>query len=457
MATVEAVFEELNFPSAPRLKRVLAARGIPFNANEVDRLVRGETTRQVQAPTYKFEGKIASSDLNSRWFADLIDFTAAPSADTGKDVGLRPTASGEKYILVVQDVFSRFLYAEALLDKRPATVAAAFQKILDRAGVAPKSLMSDKGAEFGEPFQVVLAANDIMYTQKQKEDINAIATLDTAIGNLKKALARDARKQGTNNWASRLQKVTKGQNNLPNEDYLEGVAPNDVGKSRDLIDHLQMKNQEFTHHNQERADRRAAKLEEAGGFRAMESTGGKFTRGFKPRFEATVRQVGTVDGNEVTDESGNQFLTRFVQPVSEATADAGPVRIEQRGSAQTRARQTRILQPFADGLKQTLDILGSVSGQRALSILRGVSGQAAFRAAVAMARVNRSSLLKNVISLFPDMFKTEKRGNTLYVTSVAPASSSQGLRSTPPPSAPGPEVQGTQRLIVDDQGRLLLV
>lgn len=163
MATVEAVFEELNFPSAPRLKRVLAARGIPFNANEVDRLVRGETTRQVQAPTYKFEGKIASSDLNSRWFADLIDFTAAPSADTGKDVGLRPTASGEKYILVVQDVFSRFLYAEALLDKRPATVAAAFQKILDRAGVAPKSLMSDKGAEFGEPFQVVLAANNIMY------------------------------------------------------------------------------------------------------------------------------------------------------------------------------------------------------------------------------------------------------------------------------------------------------
>ena len=68
--------------------------------------------------------------------------------------------------------------------------------------------MSDKGAEFGEPFQVVLAANDIMYTQKQKEDINAIATLDTAIGNLKKALARDTRKQMTNDWASRLQKVT---------------------------------------------------------------------------------------------------------------------------------------------------------------------------------------------------------------------------------------------------------
>ena len=95
MATVEAVFEELNFPSAPRLKRVLAERGIPFNASEVDRLVRKETTRQVQAPHYKFNGKIAASRLHSRWFADLIDFSAAPSASAGKDVGLRPTESGE--------------------------------------------------------------------------------------------------------------------------------------------------------------------------------------------------------------------------------------------------------------------------------------------------------------------------------------------------------------------------
>ena len=185
MTSVEAVFEELNFPSAPRLKRVLTARGIPFNASEVDRLVRGETTRQVQAPTYRCDGKIAAADLNSRWFADLIDFTAAPSEETGKDVGLRPTASGERYILVVQDVFSRFLYTEALLDKRPATVAAAFQKILDRAGVVPKALVVDGGAEFGEPFQAVLSANNITYTQKQTGDINAIATLETAIGNLK--------------------------------------------------------------------------------------------------------------------------------------------------------------------------------------------------------------------------------------------------------------------------------
>ena len=98
-SSVEQVFEDLNFPSATRLKRVLTARGIPFNTSEVDRLVRKETTRQVQAPRYKFNGKIAASRLHSRWFADLIDFSAAPSASAGKDVGLRPTESGGKVYL----------------------------------------------------------------------------------------------------------------------------------------------------------------------------------------------------------------------------------------------------------------------------------------------------------------------------------------------------------------------
>ena len=115
------------------------------------------------------------------------------------------------YILVVQDVFSRFIWTEALLNKRPQTVAAAFQQILDRASVIPKALQSDGGAEFGGPFQALLAANNIMYTQKDKADINAIATLDSAIGHLKKARARDTRTHNTNNLAIRLQKVTQGQ------------------------------------------------------------------------------------------------------------------------------------------------------------------------------------------------------------------------------------------------------
>ena len=148
MTSIELVFEDLKLPSATRLKRVLTARGIPFDASEVDRLVQREATRQVPAPRYKFNGKIAASRLHSRWFADVIDFSAAPSASAGKDVGLRPTESGERYILVVQDVFSRKIWTEALINKRPATAAAAFKNILNKAGSVPAALTSDGGMGF---------------------------------------------------------------------------------------------------------------------------------------------------------------------------------------------------------------------------------------------------------------------------------------------------------------------
>ena len=82
-ARIDEVNEELNYPSLQKLRRTLDKRNIPYNKKNLERLVKREAVRQVQAPTYKFDGKSPSQFLNDRWFADLIDFTAAPS-DGGK-------------------------------------------------------------------------------------------------------------------------------------------------------------------------------------------------------------------------------------------------------------------------------------------------------------------------------------------------------------------------------------
>ena len=119
------VFEELNYPSASVLKRVLKARGIPFDAKEVEAIAKGEAVRQVQAPTPQADGKIAADNLNDLWFADLIDLTAAPS-DGSKKFDLKPVG-GEKYILVVQRVFDRMLWTKALRSKRSQDVVGAFR------------------------------------------------------------------------------------------------------------------------------------------------------------------------------------------------------------------------------------------------------------------------------------------------------------------------------------------
>ena len=163
---------------------------------------------------------------------------------------------------------------------------------------------------------------------------------------------------------------------------MDGIAPNQVADDDEIRAKLREKNAEYRQLNTERA----SKLQHAGQFRMMPSRGGIHTRGFKPRYEGTLRRVEEVKGPRVVDENGNSFLTKFVQPVASATADTGPVRIEQRGSVQTRTRQTGILQPFANRLKRELQGRGAVPGQEVAQLLRNV---ATFRAAAAEARLNK--------------------------------------------------------------------
>ena len=109
------------------------------------------------------------------------------------------------------------------------------------------------------------------------------------------------------------------------------------------------KNAQYSEYNNRRVEKRSQKLEDAGQFRIMEDMGGRFTRGFKPRF-GEVRQVKEIQGATVLDDKGKDHLTKFVLPVSETTNDAGPRRIEQRGSALTDATRRQRLQPYATEL-----------------------------------------------------------------------------------------------------------
>ena len=119
---VRQVFEELNRPGIDRLRTALQARGIRASYNEVSSVVRGDEAKQLFAPRQRYEGRVASSNLNERWAADLIDFTAQPSPPY-------------THILVAQGIFSRKVYARPLRGTTPQEVTAAFRNIL--SGVTP--------------------------------------------------------------------------------------------------------------------------------------------------------------------------------------------------------------------------------------------------------------------------------------------------------------------------------
>ena len=66
-----------------------------------------------------------------------------------------------KYALVVVDVASRYVDAEAIPNKYAACVARAFERIYSRRLTYPKTLMVDEGSEFKGAVSRLMKENDI--------------------------------------------------------------------------------------------------------------------------------------------------------------------------------------------------------------------------------------------------------------------------------------------------------
>ena len=80
-------------------------------------------------------------------------------------------------------MFGRLLWTEALTSKRLEIVAKSFvEDILTRAGGKPKTVTSKFRPELQGPFAEALKAKGVEVYTKREEDMNAIATIDTAIG-----------------------------------------------------------------------------------------------------------------------------------------------------------------------------------------------------------------------------------------------------------------------------------
>ncbi len=91
--------------------------------------------------------------INDTWFADLHSIENFQYQNRRK-----------KFILVVIDAFTNFIYCQPLKNKAGPTVLEGFQQIVKRAGFTPSKLVTDSGTEFiNRAFQKFLDENDVQF------------------------------------------------------------------------------------------------------------------------------------------------------------------------------------------------------------------------------------------------------------------------------------------------------
>ena len=391
-------FDELNQPGLERFKQALRSQNAPFTNAQVSDIVKGSASRQIFAPRQRFVGKVTSTAPDARWAADMIVFTSTPSK------------RGQKFILAVQDIWSRKIYTVALAQNNPAAVATAFRIILGEAGTTPKELNTDMGAEFTSgAFPRLLDDRGIDHRTKDPRDSNAIATLDRAIQSLKVSLMKTG---STDTWADRLAKVTRGQNNAPHE-HLLGEAPNSVAGNDQLQFHLLKDAAHDLQHNQVIVQQREKRLTDMGAYRTQEKPR-KFERSFQPRYSGAVHTLDRIERGEAVSTDGARHNPKFVLPVPRGSAAVLSERHSRTGSAQVEDKKRRILGEYARKVARHFGE-GDAEVWRVGEFLKRTGG---FVAASREANLNQKPRVANFLRTCPERFtlNTSAAGGVASVT-----------------------------------------
>ena len=125
------------FAGPQKLYKVVKNEGI-FNIgmHKIRKFLHNQESYSLHKPVRRrFQrNHVVSVGKDDLWMADLIDMTKY--ADWNK---------GFKYILLVIDTFSKYVWLQPLQYKSGEDVAHAFQKIFDSTKRSPVKLITDKG------------------------------------------------------------------------------------------------------------------------------------------------------------------------------------------------------------------------------------------------------------------------------------------------------------------------
>ena len=345
---IERTAEALNFPGSEKLRRAVVDELQSQNRRVVAKEVRSKVEAFVKSQGAKQvlslktpwrHGHVVAQRRNQRWDCDLIDNTATPSGEYN-------------FILVCQDVHTRFLFAEALKNKSQQALAETFNVLFDEHG-APRELHGDQEFTSGA-LQRVYEEQGVEFVRQEAGDYNHTATLASAIQHLQAALSRRMLASNSD-WAPLLQNVVRGQNLLKRPSTLNKSSSAAYG-GEDAVLEFQLRERD-AHDMQENTrlrGERDARLVEEGGFRVPTGpTQRGFRRVYKPRFSEERHEVEDFEAGFVRDEQGQEYSTRRVLPVPESTEARVAPQLKKGSAVVENTRATR-LQAFGGDLKAWL-------------------------------------------------------------------------------------------------------
>ena len=213
-----------SFSGPNKVQKVLSLNGYTVSLGNIREWLQSKDAYSLFKPTrYRFKrDRVVTCGIDDMWDADLADVSNTKIYNN--DV---------TYLLILIDVFSRYLWIEPLKDKSGRQVAAGFKTIFMSQDRKPKRIRSDKGREFTNQLvkQLMKSSKIKSFTTKNETKANFA---ERVIKTIKALMYRYFLKYQTYRYIDVLQDLVHNYNNTPHSS-LKNLSPAEINSNNEAV------------------------------------------------------------------------------------------------------------------------------------------------------------------------------------------------------------------------------
>jgi hypothetical protein len=226
---IEKYYNKYNFPSVEKLYKLMKSDEIDIKKDDIKNFINKQSEAQIhRKKNPKKLTPIAVLNPNSMFQIDIFDLSK-----------YYKTNSGYKYIFACIDIFSRSAYCVGMKTKNINDTYEAFNTILKRYKLHPKSITSDSDNSFlGSKFQNLLKENNIIHNTVVINDHHSLGIIDRFARTIKTIFSKLFIRNHNTKWHEKLYKIVDQYNDTPNAG-IENIAPS---KAEDFNNKIQIQN-----------------------------------------------------------------------------------------------------------------------------------------------------------------------------------------------------------------------
>ena len=225
-----------SFTSPEKLYQVVKNQGkYKISRNNIKKWLKGQDVYTIHKDLKrKFtRRRIITSGVDVQWGADLANVS-----------NIAKFNDGVNYLLMVIDIFSKYLFVQPLRSKNAKDVLGAFDRISRER--APHIVYTDKGGELNNKlFKSYLRKRNITYFTTQNENIK-VSPVERVIRTFRNKMHKLFQRTRNYRYLEHLQDLTDSYNATPHRSLPRHMSPSEVNKENESMvwDHMYNKHRD---------------------------------------------------------------------------------------------------------------------------------------------------------------------------------------------------------------------